>query len=626
VTIKPQDVTSKKRTCHEFQDSESEFNKDKHSDSYTFECERADNKSDESETEDREKFKDLEEFVDKKVLDKLSYYELVNLLGKLNNWKQLSDMGAACSSVPNLGIPLKSNVVKASNNKDSSKKKPNKQSMKHSESVAHKKRKTSEISIEDSSRDLRILKSRQDSKKPDDTTKTRAVNQSNSSSNCNEKDSDSDWDGDQRSEHSSESDDSNESGESDDDNVKENLLKPNFPMLDKDELSTKLPNLPSFDVENILLKDDKAKKWVPHLREGYLLPTTARKLVFRVLVHYLINSHAGNIKDVNAHMKHGMAKSIVTTYVQYQSPTVVTNVTPWAHIYNPKKNSGNLANIMKRAQTALPLADRVRKGKVKKQKSKAKKKQQLTSKINIEALAVMMPNSDNKEEIFSGMEKSFDVRCEDRGKGLSITELLEKFPHFLNYSGELILLEFKLLYPKAEDMCVAMTPLIPKVIENWKDTRINPTCKENVVKAFMILASRLPHAIARKMGPAFPQEKELIVVVPRNSCVETLVEEKRAASKKAVQPYLIAVQGSLTSDILKLFLVLDSKLIELTRMPLIRAIDVLFKSYIAFNVHYPESWKQFFRFLQTCFYKFLCSEKDSVPPSSIELYSRVTAL
>ncbi len=108
--------------------------------------------------------------------------------------------------------------------------------------------------------------------------------------------------------------------------------------------------------------------------------------------------------------------------------------------------------------------------------------------------------------------------------------------------------------------------------------------------------------------------------------MEEFVEARLAGKKKPIQPYLIGVTSQVSREILRYFLVLDRKLLELGSISLLRGIDWLFKSYVIFNVHYPSTWAQFFRFLQTCFYKIYFSAKDDIPPSSIDLYNKMLAL
>ncbi len=104
------------------------------------------------------------------------------------------------------------------------------------------------------------------------------------------------------------------------------------------------------------------------------------------------------------------------------------------------------------------------------------------------------------------------------------------------------------------------------------------------------------------------------------------MDGRRAKSAGAVQPYLLGITGIITNDILKYFLVLDSSKIDLGNCTFLRAVDWLFKSYHVFNVHYPISWRNFFRFLQTCVYKVFVGNRDDVIPSAQNLFSKLLSL
>ncbi len=177
------------------------------------------------------------------------------------------------------------------------------------------------------------------------------------------------------------------------------------------------------------------------------------------------------------------------------------------------------------------------------------------------------------------------------------------------------------------------------------------------MKVFLHLASMLPHSID-KDASTVPIEKEILALVKVllilfifcllcDHCLlvkkikvfwmllflfqvgkstDEYVENKRSKSKSPVQPYLIGVKAITSDSILKYFLVLDSTIIELGNVSFIRAVDWLFKSYHVFNLHYPLSWRNFFRFLQTCIYKIFVGTSDDVFPSAANLYSKLLSL
>ncbi|KAK3911533.1 CCR4-NOT transcription complex subunit 9 [Frankliniella fusca] len=422
--------------------------------------------------------------------------------------------------------------------------------------------------------------------------------------------------------------DSDESGNSDacreeGQRAKVTSFNPPLPLRTIEELRNISPSLPSFDIESILLDDENSKErtknLVPLLKEGKLLGSKERKRIFRKLVNHLCFKHVDDPSKATALMREGLAKSMVVTYPQYQKAFDVEGKTPWSYIWSVQ--GGHINNVIKRIQTALPDSKRVKKGKV----VKRKKKKLPSCNVDPKQLSLLMPDRVNRAEIFDGMKKTFPLRSLAREKGSSITEILSEFPHLLNYSGELIGAEYQEMFPNSKDMCPDMAKFVPKVLKNWDDNTIEVKCKDDDFKACLILALKLPHRIRSKS--TIPQEEELIVLVQPGVDLEGFVAERRMDGKgKPIQPYLLGLRGQITTEILKYFLVLDGNLLELGRIPFLRCIDWLFKTYVVFNVNYPSTWAQFFRFLQTCFYKIYFSSNDDIPPSSVDLFNKLAAL
>lgn len=384
-----------------------------------------------------------------------------------------------------------------------------------------------------------------------------------------------------------------------------------------EELSSEKPQIPSVEVEEILLKEEKTKALVPHLKAGFLFPDKTRKLIFRTLVRHMCYKYVQHPTKFTGTMREGLAKSFIVTYPQFQKLIPVPGQTSWSHIL------GHFQNIYKRVLTSLPSSERPRKGKGQKKK---KTKINLTCDVNVDLLNVINPIPTNREEILDGMKKSYKLRVASRLNGDSITELIEKFPHFQHYEGEVLTQEFDMMFPKATDMVRTFTPLIPKVLEKFPAAKnLSPKSELDEMKVFLYLASLLPHSID-KDAPSLPKEKEILATVKAGKSVDEFVEEKRLKAGGAVQPYLIAIKGTATNSILKYFLVLDSFKVQLGNVTFLRAIDWLFKSYHVFNVHYPLSWKNFFRFLQACMYNVFIDTNDDVTASGHNLYSMLISL
>ncbi|KAK3913482.1 Halomucin [Frankliniella fusca] len=410
---------------------------------------------------------------------------------------------------------------------------------------------------------------------------------------------------------------------------------------DSDSLKELKPHLITFNVEEILEKNKQCKKFVPHLKDGWVLAEKSRKLMCRVLMRHICWSYKKHPNEVTMGMREGLAKSLVVTYPQYQRPFEIKGKDPWSSVLQ------NFNNVMKRIQDALPEDERP--SKKNRTKSKTKKGAASTSSsVNIVALGIMNPDRQNKATILDGMASMYELRCNRRRKGESITKILEDFPQFVNYSGEVISEEFPRMYPEAKSMCAKFLELSPKIKELWL-SKIPITLQFEDVKkkkllivtetliACIALAYHLPHPLNARTGPrsrrqrravhisSAPNLSKLIVLKGPDVSITTFVEEKRLEAKQAVQPYLIGIVSPISKKILKFFLVLDSKAIDLHAIPSVRALALLFKSYFVFGVHYPATWSLFFCFLRTCPYNIFESASDEAPPSCVEAYRLITS-
>jgi len=56
----------------------------------------------------------------------------------------------------------------------------------------------------------------------------------------------------------------------------------------------------------------------------------------------------------------------------------------------------------------------------------------------IEKLAELMPGRAEKAAILDGMAATFKTRNMERRNSVSIKDMLEKYPHFKNYDGEVV--------------------------------------------------------------------------------------------------------------------------------------------------------------------------------------------
>ncbi|KAK3929434.1 Zinc finger protein 423 [Frankliniella fusca] len=539
--------------------------------------------SEDDDSSDGETNEILSEFITDAGIESLSSYAKKNLKGKIDRWKSLRDLGLPHSSAPNLVIEKKFLKKQSANN--------------------HVRSETTDTSKSSGS----CRKSARLQTRNENVAHTSCGN-SNNEDGCND---DEDI---ENSEDDCASTDAN--------NIQVDSYTAPPLIKTQEELKGMSPSLPTFEVEKVLLEDSRTKKYVPTLQEGKMLGTKERKAVFRKLGRYLCFNYVDDPRKANSSMREGLAKSIVVTYPQLQKSIDVPGKTPWSHIWS--SSGGHLNNIIKRIQTNLPDDKRVRKGKVTKIK-KNKNVSLITSTVNIRQLALLMPDRTNKMEIADSMAKTYNQRSLARDNGASITAILKDFPHLCSYNGEMLTAEYKRICPNSKDMCPEMDQYIPKILDRWNDENLVLKLRDETFRAFYILASKLPRSV-RGNSCAIPKEEEVVVIITPNQDVKEFILERRNQARKAVQPYILAVRGLLTDDILKYFLVLDGEVLEFGRIPFTRCIDWLFKSYVVFNVEYPKSWALFFRFLQTCMYKVYFSENDDIPPAALEKYNEMRAL
>ncbi|KAK3925151.1 Halomucin [Frankliniella fusca] len=357
----------------------------------------------------------------------------------------------------------------------------------------------------------------------------------------NEKD-DSDVNNDKDNEPS-DNDDSDKENESTSDFLKTKLTS--F-LKNQKSLQELKPHIAILDVNEILEKDKETKKFVPHLKDGWLLVEKSRKRVYRVLMNYICWKYKKHPNEVTMATREMLAKSIVVAYPQYQRPFEIKGKDPWSPVLL------NLNNIMKRIQDKLPTEERSRKGQRKTPKTKKlPTNSTVNASVGIQALAVLNPDRNNTQTIMDGMAATFAIRCNMRRDGESITVILEKFPQFQHYKGNVLSEEFSRIYPNAEDMCPQLLELCPKILELCRNKiTFEIPFEDDLLTACLALAFYLPHPVdPPPQGPrasgnrrqrkrkgrnqesvscATPQIDELIVIKPPNVDIPVYVQERRA--------------------------------------------------------------------------------------------------
>lgn len=75
-----------------------------------------------------------------------------------------------------------------------------------------------------------------------------------------------------------------------------------------------------------------------------------------------------------------------------------------------------------------------------------------------------------------------------------------------------------------------------------------------------------------------------------------MVANKRKDAAQPIQPYILALVPD--KHVVKMFVVADSEICELQTVSILQALDLLFKTFIVFNVHYPLGWKHFWELVE----------------------------
>lgn len=89
--------------------------------------------------------------------------------------------------------------------------------------------------------------------------------------------------------------------------------------------------------------------------------------------------------------------------------------------------------------------------------------------------------------------------------------------------------------------------------------------------------------------------------------MDDYIIDTRNKAKGTVQPYLILIKSDLDEEIVRYFLVLECKAVELSCVNLssahatLQAFDILMKTFIVFNVHHPYGWRNTLYFVQHYF-------------------------
>ncbi|KAK3917819.1 DENN domain-containing protein Crag [Frankliniella fusca] len=384
------------------------------------------------------------------------------------------------------------------------------------------------------------------------------------------------------------------------------------------------PDLPRYDVKEILkskCQDGKGKEYFELLQSGKRLDSKERKFVLRILVRWLYMNHASDPKAVTTDMKEGLAKSIVTTYPALKCNTLTESIT----------------------QAGFRIVLDTFRKKHRKRKTKSRKtaeEDQGSSEYGsdeIENLAQVMPSRLTKDDISRGMLACFKTRKVERKRGATIDFFLKKYPHFKHFKGEIIVEEFQLMFPEALDMSRPFLAKLEKMLALPPVRRINLQHDDEIVRALVLLSHHLPHDIpsrGEKFDHSWAREEDLFVVLTVNDSIPAYVSQRLAETPNSpIQPYMILIKSQIDQKIVQVFLILDTKEMEVvttSRRPTLQALSILMQAYCVFNVCHPFGWRNTLHFVQHYFMNvmeeqyFRCSRGGSyTSPSEIELWQKL---
>ncbi|KAK3921590.1 Efflux pump himE [Frankliniella fusca] len=377
-----------------------------------------------------------------------------------------------------------------------------------------------------------------------------------------------------------------------------------------------------YNVQSIIEKGNGGQEIISLLdRNGYVSGSQRLRLV-NILMTHLLN----NVADpalVSTNMREAMAICLVFRWRTLCSVMYKKEDRPWYDWYNPVHNMGALNHQLQTAHRALK-----KKGKgIRKPEARAKRPRVLKElpcntmsdavddpdpedyAQDTNELKFMDASSLNKATVLSLMSRTFGRRREYMAVKTLITtsEVVEKFPKFLSYHGDVLDQEFDLLFPGKgknfiRNFTTEFVPRILKIAENEQDKFSNcSSFCDDTLNATVILGKILPtprrtFAHEEKM-PLHPGLPDFFRMIPLGSNPQEEAAKHRQEAGYPIQPHIMAVGHPKAMGTMYL-VVGDGKIIELHRTATpTKAIDLLFKTYHALNIHYPLGWKNVLRFI-----------------------------
>ncbi|XP_026276302.2 uncharacterized protein LOC113205063 isoform X2 [Frankliniella occidentalis] len=376
-----------------------------------------------------------------------------------------------------------------------------------------------------------------------------------------------------------------------------------------------------YDVKSILQRAIGGSKALESLNNSQFIYGAQRNVIVQALVDYLFQS-VSHKAQVSTIMRECMAIQLVATWPALKMHLYSKEDRPWHYWYNADQNTGYLENAtqVKQRTSKRSGASGIRKSR---NTTGAKKPRKLT-------LAAVQDNHDDSdpEEYIRDVTEARElvghphqrsvvlqlmIQTHERRrtkivlKQVDTFKILNEFPQFMHFHGDVIEQEFNLIYEQKQSCFVRefvydMVPKLLKIAESDPKTFENCTPSQyDVINAIVVLAKMLPTPVRsfehERTMPLQASLSDFFNVIPVSSDPNQYVTQRQAESEYKVQPHILATGNQ--QGVRKMWLVVDSKLMELHRNATpVTAIDLLIKSFFVFHLHFPLAWKNVLRFLQ----------------------------
>ncbi|KAJ1525558.1 hypothetical protein ONE63_010363 [Megalurothrips usitatus] len=315
-----------------------------------------------------------------------------------------------------------------------------------------------------------------------------------------------------------------------------------------------------------------------------------------------------------------MAVCVDAMYPKLSNKAVWPTDKPWTYLFDRSNNNGYFARAIAHQQRQLAPEKRARGGGTEKRK---RAKTSVSNEVPVVQSAddLELSNEVNylrnivardcvKPDILTSMRDTFKERrylINNESKRLSVSTLIDAFPHLLSFEGEVIDQEFSLLHNDKKDNLLRnfhqySAKLLKMAESNPKKYPPDLLHHGNAhLSAFVILANFLPkprrsYPWEESMNPT-PVLYDFYQSVPMGSNVEYEIEQRRQLTKYPIQPYILNV-GT------RMFIVLgNSEWLALPReCSTLQGVDFLIKACYALDTPYYLGWKNVFRFLTVYLY------------------------